>query len=59
MKYKVELGGFVTVTRHRTLIIHAQDESEAIAKAEEKFIDLQQQNGVCENVFIDNIEEIE
>ena len=45
MKYTVEIGGFVTVLRKRTLTIYANDEAEAEEKAIDKFIEIQQKAG--------------
>ena len=36
-KYKVNVGGFVTVFRERDIIVHADNEAEAAKKAELKF----------------------
>ncbi len=36
-KYKIECGALVTRLMKRTFIIHAQNEEEAILKAEERF----------------------
>lgn len=36
-KYKIECGALVTRLMKRTFVIHAQNEQEAISKAEEKF----------------------
>ena len=59
MKYRVEVGGFATVFRKRTLIIHANSMEEAEEKAIDKFISLQQESGAdCDDGTVDNIEEI-
>ena len=59
-KYKVNVGGFVSTYRERTLIVFAEDENEAAEKAELKFIDLQQQKAgnMCDEGTINEIEEI-
>ena len=59
-KYKVEVGGFVTVYRKRTFTIYATDETEAEEKAIDRFIDAQQNKtgNVCEEGTVNSIEEI-
>lgn len=59
-KYKVNVGGFVTVFRERDIIVHAKDEAEAAEKAELKFIELQQQRpgNMCDEGTINSIEKI-
>lgn len=59
-KYKVEVGGFVSVYRQRTLIINAENEEEASGKAIEKFISLQQEKvgSMCDEGQVNSIEEI-
>jgi hypothetical protein len=59
-KYKVEVGGFVSVYRQRTLIIHAENEEEASKKAIEKFIDFQQEKvgNMCDEGQVNSIEEM-
>lgn len=59
-KYKVEVGGFVTVYRKRTFTIYAADETEAEEKAIDRFIDVQQNKtgNVCEEGTVNSIEEI-
>lgn len=58
-KYKVEVGGFVSVCRHRTFTIYAADETEAEEKAIGRFIDAQQNNNgnMCEEGTVNSIEE--
>ena len=57
MKYRVEVGGFATVYRQRTLVIYADNEAEAEDKAIDKFIELQQASGAdCDDGTINNIE---
>ena len=59
MKYEVEVGGFVTILRHRKLIIHADNEAEAEEKAIDKFIQLQQEaGGDCDDGIVDYINKI-
>ena len=41
-KYEVELGGFVSVFRHRKMTVYANNEEEAIDKAMDKWQDVQQ-----------------
>ena len=57
-KYKVNVGGFVTTYRERTLIIYADSEAEAEEKAADRFIDLQQQKpgNMCDEGVVNNIE---
>ena len=59
-KYKVEVGGFVTVFRQRNLIISAENEDEAKEKAIDKFVELQVENGVnmCNEGTVDSIERL-
>ena len=59
-KYRVEVGGFVSTYRRRTLTIYAEDEIEASDKAIEKFMELQQEKvgNMCDGGVINNIEEI-
>lgn len=58
-KYKVEVGGFVSIYRHRTFTIYASDETEAEEKAIDRFIDAQNINGnMCEEGTVNSIEEI-
>jgi len=58
-KYRVEVGGFVTVFRCRKLIVHADNEAEAEQKAVDKFINLQCENGDCDDARVDNVELID
>lgn len=59
-KYKVNVGGFVSVFRCRDIVVHAQDEAEAAEKAELKFIELQQQRpgNMCGEGTINSIEKL-
>ena len=58
-KYKVEVGGFVSVYRHRTFTIYAADETEAEEKAIDRFIYAQNINcNMCDEGTINSIEEI-
>ena len=40
-KYKIEVGGFVTVYRHRDMLVYAKTLEEAEKKAVIYFVDLQ------------------
>lgn len=44
-KYKVNVGGFVSFYRERTLTIHAKSEDEAIEKALDKYDEIQRASG--------------
>jgi hypothetical protein len=57
-KYKVEVGGYVSTYRHRSLTVYADNEEEAAQKAELKFIDLCQSipGNMCSEGNIDSIE---
>lgn len=57
-KYEVEVGGFVTVFRQRTLIVCANSESEASEKAKDRFVELQSKSGNCESGHVDSITEL-
>lgn len=57
-KYLVEVGGFVTVFRHRRLMVYAGSEAEAADKAEERFVALQNLHGECEQGQIDSVTEL-
>lgn len=59
-KYKVEVGGFVSTYRQRTLTIYAENETEASDKAIERFMELQQEKvgNMCDGGEINSIEEI-
>lgn len=61
MKYKVEVGGYVSTFRHRNLVVYANNEEEAAKKAEEKFYDVVQSiNGnMCEGCNIDSVTDVE
>lgn len=54
-KYLVEVGGFVTVFRHRRLLVYADSEAEAASKAEDRFVVLQNVNGECEQGQVDSV----
>ena len=58
-KYRVEVGGFVSVYRQRALIVNADNEETAKEKAINKFMELQQKNGgdMCGDGTVNNIEE--
>lgn len=60
-KFKVQVGGFVSVYRERNFTIHAETEEEAKEKAVNKFIELQQANGnaMCNDGNVDFIERID
>ncbi len=60
-KFKVEVGGFVSTYRQRTFTINAVSAEEACEKAEEKFIELQQQRpgNMCNEGIINSIKEVE
>ena len=56
-RYKVELGGFVSVFRHRKMTIYANSEAEAIEKASDKWYEVQQHDGsMCGDPVIDSVE---
>lgn len=59
-KYKVNIGGFVSTFRERTFTVSADNEVEAINKAEDKFIKVQQSNGysMCGGGTVNWIDEI-
>ena len=58
-KYKVEVGGFVTVFRHREFTAYAANKEEAAEKAVQRFIKAQSENGDCDDAVVDNVERIE
>lgn len=60
-KFKVQVGGFVSVYRERNLIVHAENAAEAAEKAIAKFVELQQANGnaMCDDGNVDFIERID
>lgn len=61
-KYKVEVGGFVTVYRQRVIAVSADTDGEAEKKAIDKFIDLQQNGSgspVCEDGTVNSIERLD
>jgi hypothetical protein len=61
-KYKVEVGGFVSVYRQRVIIVHAKTEEEAKEKACSKFVDLQHSGSgspMCDEGTVNSIEQIE
>ena len=51
-KYYVEVGGFVTVWRHRCLEVNADNEEEAKAKAVDKFIKIQSKKDDCDSAEV-------
>ena len=51
-KYYVEVGGFVTVWRHRCLEINAENEAEAKEKAVDKFIKIQSEKNDCDSADV-------
>lgn len=57
-RYKVTVGGFVTVFRQRCLTVYANSEEEAGEKAVEKFIEIQQsdKSSVCQDGTVESIE---
>lgn len=58
MKFRVEVGGFVTVFRKRNLVVFADSVEEAEAKAIEKFVKVQQAAGGdldCGDVTVNDI----
>lgn len=60
-KYKVEVGGYVTVYRQRVITVFADSESEAGEKAVDKFVDLQQSCSgapMCDDGTVNSIKEI-
>jgi hypothetical protein len=60
-KYEVEVGGFVTVYRQRTVTVYANTEAEAAKKAKQKFIDLQNSGSgspICEEGTVNEIEQV-
>lgn len=61
MKFKVEVGGYVSTYRRRTLTIHADTEEEAREKAINRFIDIQQQRpgDMCGGGIVNEITPIE
>lgn len=62
MKYKVELGSFVTKLVTRKIIVHAKSEAEAAGKAINKFIEIEMKDGTVNDAgepHIDFINKIE
>lgn len=59
-KYKVEVGGYVSVYRQRNLIIFAENEADAKEKAIDKFMELQQKNpgDMCSEGTVNSIEQV-
>lgn len=58
MKFRVEVGGFVTVFRKRNLVVFADSVEEAEAKAIDKFVEGQQAAGGdldCGDVTVNDI----
>ena len=60
-RYKVELGGFVSVFRHRKMTVYADSEAEAIEKATDKWNEVQQRvpGNMCGDPTIDSVEKEE
>jgi hypothetical protein len=60
-KFRVQVGGFVSVYRQRTLTVHASMEEEAMEKAVEKFVELQQADGIsiCDDGNVNFIERVD
>ena len=60
-KYIIELGGFVSVFRHRKMTVYADSEAEAIEKASDKWYQVQQQQAgsMCGEPTIDSIKKAE
>ena len=60
MKFRVNVGGFVSTYRERTIIVYADSEAEAAEKAELKFCELEQQRAgnMCDEGTINSIEEL-
>lgn len=55
-KYTVELGGFVSVFRHRKMTVYADSEAEAIDKATDRWYVVQQADGsMCGDPVIDSV----
>lgn len=58
MKYICEVGGFVTVFRHRKLEVYADSYEEAENKAIDQFIKIQTSSGGdCDDATVDLIME--
>ena len=57
-KYTIELGGFVSVFRHRKMTVYANSEAEAIDKATDRWYMVQQADGcsMCGDPVIDSVE---
>lgn len=55
MKFVVEVGGFVTVYRRRKITVYASNEAEAEQKAIDKFIEIQSENGDCDEGQVNEI----
>lgn len=58
-KYKIEVGGFVTVYRQRMIIVYADTLEEAEKKAVNKFVDIQQKGSgspMCEDGTVNSVE---
>ena len=61
MKYKVELGAFVSRLVTRKIIIHADSEEEAIGKAKDKYHEIESNlanGGMVDSVNVDFIEKL-
>lgn len=61
MKYKVEVGGFVTVFRKRNMIVYAKTDEEAKEKAIERFMEIQQSDGssMCSDATAETVKSIQ
>lgn len=59
-KFKVNIGGFVTSYRERTLVVYASNEAEAENKAIDRFVALQQQKpgNMCDEGIVNHIESV-
>lgn len=58
-KYRIEVGGFVTVYRQRMITVHADTLEEAEKKAVNKFVDIQQNGSgspMCEDGTVNSVE---
>lgn len=60
-KYKVEVGGFVSVYRQRIVTVFANNKEEAKKKAINRFIDAQQSRtgNMCNEGTVNSIEEMQ
>lgn len=60
-KYKIEVGGFVTVYRQRVITVYAESDEEAKEKAIDKFVDIQQSGSgspMCDEGTVNSIERL-